>query len=377
VLPTWRLLGALALGALVYLYGATSEVAWLFLLGFLIWSSAFGMLAYAAWNRRGLAAAIRLLAVDSSDTSPVSDLPENEFRDAPLPAPVFEGDRVRLEVRISAADGRPHGPARFRAGVGGAIVEAGTGLVPAAGWSAVRELGPVLRGPLAADAARLESGDPLGFFKSRSQRPPESLALVLPRFCSLADNLRVREVESQQTVVRAGHGNDLYGVREYRAGDSLRRIHWRTSARRGQLVVREFEPPGQRVLALLLDADPGSREAADQVARLAASEAWDCLRAGGRVVAWAPGREGLGLDRSRSIWSVLDWLANWPDLPEDSAEPPRVLDAVAVTDQAAGPAVAALHGLHDHGANVRAWLVGPGELELPFERAGLEWPLPE
>ena len=378
MLPTWRFTGALALGAFVYFYGATSEVAWLFLLGFLVWTTALGMLLYARWNSRGLSASIRLLEVVSSDTSPVSDIPEREFRDAPLPAPVFEGDQVRLELRIEAADRRPHGPARFRAGVGETALEAGTGLVPAEGWAAVRELGPVTRGPLAADGAVLESGDPLGFFRTRRRRPPEGLALVLPRFRSLADNLRVREVESQLTVVRAGHGNDLYGVREYRSGDSLRRIHWRTSARRGELVVREFEPPGQRVLALLMDAGPASREVADQLARLAASEAWDCLRAGGRVVAWAPGLEGLGLDRSRSIWSVLDWLAHWPDLPaEEETEPPRVLDAIAFTDQPGGPAASALRDLQDHGASARAWLIGEGELELPFARSGLEWPLPE
>src|SRR5207248_6901640 len=59
LLPTWRFTGALALGAFVYFYGATSEVAWLFLLGFLVWTTALGMLLYARWNSRGLSASIR------------------------------------------------------------------------------------------------------------------------------------------------------------------------------------------------------------------------------------------------------------------------------------------------------------------------------
>src|SRR5205823_4067005 len=74
---------------------------------------------------------------------------------------------------------------------------------------------------------------------------------------------------------RAGAGSELFGVREYRRGDSLRRIHWRSSARRGELVAREYEPPGLHLLGLFLDPRPASRQAADQVARLAASEAWD------------------------------------------------------------------------------------------------------
>ena len=82
---------------------------------------------------------------------------------------------------------------------------------------------------------------------------------LLERWSVQSDNRHVREVESQLTVVRAGHGTDLYGVREFRSGDALRRIHWRTSARRGQLVVREFEPPGLRALrAPLRMPSPGS-----------------------------------------------------------------------------------------------------------------------
>jgi uncharacterized protein (DUF58 family) len=189
----------------------------------------------------------------------------------------------------------------------------------------------------------------------------------------------VREVESMLTVVRAGHGTDLYGVREYRAGDPLRRIHWRTSARRGELVVREFEPPGLRVLALLLDPEPASRAAADQLARLAASEAWDCYRAGGRVLAWSPGLEPLAPWQARSIWAVLEWLARWPELPRDAVELPRAMDAIAFSDRPDGPAFEALKQLRDRGAAARAWLVGPEQPieDVPVTFAGLEWPLPE
>jgi uncharacterized protein (DUF58 family) len=144
-------------------------------------------------------------------------------------------------------------------------------------------------------------------------------------------------------------------------------------------VVREFEPPGLKVLALLLDAEPATQAAADQLARLAASEAWDCLRAGGRVHLWAPGLEPLAPWQARSIWAVLEWLARWPELPAEASEPPRVMDAIAFTDRSDGPAIEALKDLQEQGGAVRAWLVGDeeGELELPFTRAGLAWPLPE
>jgi len=377
--PAWRLLGALALGAVVYFYGATSEVAWLFLFGFLVWGVAAAMFAYARWNARGLSGGLRLLDVLPSALSPVGEIPERDFRDAPLPAPVFEGDLVRLELSLATAGGRARGPARFSLGVGETGLEAGTGVVPAAGWRALRDLGPLKRGPLAAKWLAIESSDPLGLFRHRRRLPAEGIAVALPLFTSLSDNRHLREVESQLTVVRAGHGTDLYGVREYRAGDPLRRIHWRTSARRGELVVREFEPPGLRVLALLLDPEPGSRAAADQLARLAASEAWDCYRAGGRVLAWSPGLEALAPWQARSIWAVLEWLARWPELPAEEVELPRAMDAIAFSDRPDGPALEALKQLRDHGAAARAWLVETEEpVEgIPVTRAGLGWPLPE
>ena len=380
--PTWRLLGALLLGVVVYFYGATSEVAWLFLFGFLLLATVPAMLGYARWNARGLQGAVRLLEVAPSESSPVFELPERHFRDAPLPAPVFEGDTLQFELRLAVEGTRAHGPARISAGVeGGALpgddiaLEAGTGVVPPSGWSARRQLGPVARGPLVTSRLAIESSDPLGFFRTRQREGIGDLAIALPLFTSLSDRLQVREIESQLTVVRAGHGTDLYGVREYRSGDPLRRIHWKTSARRGELVVREFEPPGLKVVALLLDAEPATQPAADQLARLAASEAWDCLRQGGRVHLWAPGLEPLAPWQARSIWAVLEWLARWPELPEDTSPAPRVMDAIAFTDRPGGPAVEALKELQERGAATRAWLVGDGELQVPFTRAGLEWPL--
>ena len=49
------------------------------------------------------------------------------------------------------------------------------------------------------------------------------------------------------------HGSDDASVREYRQGDDLRKVHWRSSARLGSLVVRQEERPWHGRSALLLD----------------------------------------------------------------------------------------------------------------------------
>ncbi|HEX6936018.1 MAG TPA: DUF58 domain-containing protein [Actinomycetes bacterium] len=51
----------------------------------------------------------------------------------------------------------------------------------------------------------------------------------------------------------ASAGEDDAGTREYRQGDDLRRVHWRSTARLGQLMVRREEQPWQARCTLLLD----------------------------------------------------------------------------------------------------------------------------
>jgi uncharacterized protein (DUF58 family) len=56
-------------------------------------------------------------------------------------------------------------------------------------------------------------------------------------------------------VLRRTAGFDLHSVREYQQGESLRKVHWRTTARRGELMVKELEDMPHDEVALLLDAD--------------------------------------------------------------------------------------------------------------------------
>ena len=51
----------------------------------------------------------------------------------------------------------------------------------------------------------------------------------------------------------AASGEDDTAVREYRHGDDLRRVHWRSTARRGELMVRREEQPWQSRASILVD----------------------------------------------------------------------------------------------------------------------------
>jgi uncharacterized protein (DUF58 family) len=372
----------------VFYYAASSEVAWLFLLAYWVAALILVAYAYALWNR-GLRGELGVKGTRPTPGSPRDELPEQVLRSGPYPAPIFEGDRVTLGLRLSGARGA-RGPARLAGRVGQEALSAAAGVVPKSGWTSDRELGPLQRGPIGATGWVLESGDPLGLFRCRSATADAEVGLVLPRFTSLGAHEPVRELEASAAAPRSGTGTEVFGVREYQPGDPLRRIHWRSSARHGELIVREYEPPGMQTLGILCDPHPPSREAADQVARLAASETWDCLRAGGRVVLWAPGCEPSSPDDSRSLWALLEWLARY-SLPlhgavgpargagaarGGGAAEPWMTDAVAIVASGDPRLLEVLDGVRQRGGSARAWVVDDSTLEadVPSRRCGLGWP---
>ena len=386
---TWRLVGAVAVALIVFYYGSTSEVAWLFLLAYWVAALVVAAYFYARWNWRGLTASFALAGTKPAPDSPLDDLPEQLLRSGPVPAPVFEGDVAEIELALKTK-GSARGPARLSGSIAGVDIRAATGVVPRGGWRDQRIVGPLGRGAVMAQACVLESSDPLGFFRFPRRAADGEIALVLPRFMSLTSQPQARELEASVSAPRAGSGMELFGVREYRAGDPLRRIHWRSSARLGKLVVREYEPPGQQTVGIFCDPNPATREAADQVARLAASEAWDCIREGGRVVLWAPGLEPSQPSEAQNFWALLEWLARYPmSSPfagevaqsagggvQQPSEAPPVNDAVGVTAGADARWIEALETVRQRGGRVRAWVVGDAEVDIePFQRVGTAWPL--
>ncbi|MDT4894766.1 MAG: hypothetical protein QOE97_3801 [Pseudonocardiales bacterium] len=85
----------------------------------------------------------------------------------------------------------------------------------------------------------------------------ERLAAVEPpRSFDIGDNAGSHSI--------GAHGADDASTREYRTGDDLRKIHWRSSARAGMLMVRMEERPWQGRTTLLLDLRAGAhRQAGD------------------------------------------------------------------------------------------------------------------
>lgn len=119
------------------------------------------------------------------------------------------------------------------------------------------------RGIYRWETVKLRTGAPLGLFYCRRSRPCKATAIVYPTVlplstCPILDRLgqdqAVRYKSDRQGFQSATEGITR-GLRPYRVGDPIRLIHWRSSARYGDLRVRELEviSAGQDV-AIALDS---------------------------------------------------------------------------------------------------------------------------
>jgi uncharacterized protein (DUF58 family) len=165
---------------------------------------------------------------------------------------------------------------------------------------------------------RVWLGDPLGLLRVELTGEVPTDAVVLPA------TPRLRGVEHQvawalevgEDALHAGHGTEVIGVREYRPGDPVRSVHWRTTARRGVLVVRELAEPAQPRLRVEVAEGTWEREALDRATETLSAIAADA-RAHGMPVT-------LGADGTSTGWgpAAQRQLAL---LPPHAGAPPRPL----------------------------------------------------
>jgi len=113
-----------------------------------------------------------------------------------------------------------------------------------------------VRGEYALGPTQLNSGDPFGLFRKRKIIQAQQSLLVLPYFLPLKrfpnprgdlSGGRAQRHSTQEITPYAA------GVRDYQPGDSLSRIHWRSTARRNRLIVKEFEQDPEANVWVFLD----------------------------------------------------------------------------------------------------------------------------
>jgi uncharacterized protein (DUF58 family) len=133
------------------------------------------------------------------------------------------------------------------------------GYVPASqGQSRVYRGRLFQRGRYRLGPLRISTRFPFGIFRRTRTLDQHDTLLVYPRLGRLTQAWATRHHETFEAAHRRERresriSGEFFGVREWRQGDNRRWIHWRSSARHGRLVVRQFEQHRTRDVALLLD----------------------------------------------------------------------------------------------------------------------------
>lgn len=211
------------------------------------------------------------------------------------------------------------------------------------------------RGIYRWEQVNLHTGYPLGLFWCSRRRSAPAVAVVYPqvlplRNCPLVDaigqdpNRQLLNQERRSLMATEGMTRSL---RPYRRGDATRLIHWRTSARYGELQVRELETftAGQDLIIALDSGSPWQEAAFEQAVTAAASIYFYASQRQFNVKLWTA---YTGLLSGHRI--VLEALAATVPQEDAVAPPPPNLPLIWLTQSP--------ESFHSLSANSR-WLLWP------------------
>ncbi|MBI5384314.1 MAG: DUF58 domain-containing protein [Verrucomicrobia bacterium] len=179
------------------------------------------------------------------------------------------------------------------------------------------QLTPLRRGHVRFTGLTVARPDPLGLVKAFAKFPLPQSVLVLPRRYPLPPIALPGTMKYQQGGVAmassVGESEEFVSLRDYRQGDPLRHIHWRSWARVGKPVVKEFQDEFFVRHALILDTftDHPNSEVFEEAVSVAASFACtiltqesllDLLFVGPEAYCFTSGR---GLAHTEQILEIL------------------------------------------------------------------------
>lgn len=208
------------------------------------------------------------------------------------------------------------------------VKEASIPPVPARGETETHvELLPLRRGVLRFTGVTFARTDPLGLFRSFVHVANVQTVLILPKRYPLPPIALPGAMKYQEGGVslaaNVGRSEEFVSLREYRRGDPLRHIHWRSWAKAGKPIVKEFEDQFFVRHALVLDTftDSPRSEILEEAISVAASFACtvltqesllDLLFVGAETHCFTAGR---GLGQADQMLEILAAVRSCRDRP--------------------------------------------------------------
>ncbi|RGE23225.1 DUF58 domain-containing protein [Leucobacter sp. wl10] len=236
-------------------------------------------------------------------------------------ASIVAGGEVRLRLRVQNEGARPALPAVAELPAGEALREVAIPFIgPHSGAELPMSIPAPRRGVIQVGPLTIARRDPLGLLRREVTWPERHLVHVHPATAQLPPNSAglVRDLEGAANRRLTDSDLSFYAVREYATGDAMRHIHWKSTAKTGALMVRQYEESQTARVAVLFDARPDeyrNPEEFELAVSAAASISVQAVREGRErfvASAWAPGR----------VRPSIDGLEELP-----SQDPQQLLDA--------------------------------------------------
>lgn len=231
------------------------------------------------------------------------------------PMPVHEGEQVTVEVEMVAArrarnlvlEDTVHGL--------GAVRFAAALTAPQQPLAARYEVYCRARGIYQVGPAEAAVTDPFALTERRAAIGPVDRLTVYPAVEALEGFPALRgldpAVQSTRPTFIPHGGEDFFTLREYQMGDDLRKVHWPSSAKRDELMIRQLEVPWQARALVLLDQRAGrypTPEAFEHAVRGAASVVTHLYRGGFSPELWTAER-APGLRSDSRYTQAMEMLA--------------------------------------------------------------------
>jgi uncharacterized protein (DUF58 family) len=248
----------------------------------------------------------------------------------------LEGDDVRIELAAELRRGLPPAglAARERVGRLGEHRAALT-LEGRRAWGHFKLRG-VRRGRYRFEDSAVVLEDPFGLARADYPLASGGALLVHPRLVELDGLFSETGPEGHQgrrLLLRRPAGFELHGVRDYQEGESLRRVHWPSTAKRGHLMVKDLEDAPRDEIAVALDAQAAtaSPDMFDVMVRAAGSLLQLYARRGRRALLAVNARA----PEYHRVASAGDWHAAYDALA--GVEPTGASPLAALLVAEAGP----------------------------------------
>lgn len=180
---------------------------------------------------------------------------------------VVAGDGVTGEIVVRNDGRRIALPGRIDIPVGPGLVEFGVPLLrPGHTIGQPLDIPGLRRGIVTVGPATTVRSDPIGLLRRERAFDDVHDVFVHPRTIPLPPTSAglIRDLEGNPTRRLVDADMSFHAIREYAPGDSRRQIHWRSTAKTGKLMVRQYEESRRSRMAVVLAASESEYADADE-----------------------------------------------------------------------------------------------------------------